>query len=429
MFANMPAGVLNNSTFGPPRTPGTNVKSGQQQSFEFFRSSDLQNRMRDIFQVAARGNTAIYTLDPRGLAPSEFGAADAVNGDTDREILTESIDSLRYIADETDGRAIVGKNNPLPDLVKMVEEVSAYYLIGYTSTLAPRDGRFHEIQVKVNRKDVEVRARKGYWAYTEEEMHKASEPPKPGPPAEVAEAMEVLANNVEPTSKRDIVLWLGAARGEAERAKVTLVWEAPPGILSTGTDHIDQISIVATSGADVVFKGDVPRDPTALRPAGKVTFDAPAGPIRIRVTTMNGRGQKLDTSDLTDLVPDFSSPSTTITTPQMFRASSPYAIGVIRKSSSPLPSATRLFLHAERILMRFDVYAPGAVPPPVTLRVLTHAGLPLSDLPAPTLLSGNTFESDINLATFTPPGDFILEITAGTGADKTVKLIAIRVKG
>ena len=33
--------------------------------------------MRDIFSVAARGNTAIYTLDPRGLAPSEFGAADS----------------------------------------------------------------------------------------------------------------------------------------------------------------------------------------------------------------------------------------------------------------------------------------------------------------------------------------------------------------
>jgi hypothetical protein len=65
----------------------------------------------------------------------------------------------------------------------------------------------------------------------------------------------------------------------------------------------------------------------------------------------------------------------------------------------------------------------------VTLRVLSRAGTPLNDLPAPTLLSGHTFEADINLATFTPPGDFILEITAATGADKTVKLVAIRVKG
>ena len=429
MFATLPAGVFVNSSFGLPRTPGTNVKSGQQQSYEFFRSSDLQNRMRDIFQVAAHGNTAIYTLDPRGLAPTEFGAADAVNADTDRQILTESIDSLRYIADETDGKAIVGKNNPMPDLQKMVEEVSAYYLLGYTSTLAPRDGRFHEIQVKVNRKDVEVRARKGYWAYTEDEIRKASEPPKPGPPAEVAEAMDTLANNVEPTSKRDVVLWLGATRGESERAKMTLVWEAPPGILSTGTDHIETISVVVTSGTDVVFKGDVPRDPSALRPAGKISFEAPAGPIRVRVTTVNSRGQKLDTSDITDMVPDFSSPGPTITAPLMFRGNTPYAITQIKKSDSPLPSATRLFVHAERILLRFDVYAPGTVPPQVSLRVLTRSGTPLTDLPAPTLLSGNTFESDISMATFTPPGDFILEITAATGAEKVVKLVGIRVKG
>ena len=429
MFANLPAGVFVNSSFGGPRTPGTNVKSGQQQSYEFFRSSDLQNRMRDIFQVAAHGNTAIYTLDPRGLAPSEFGAADAVGADADRQILTESIDSLRYIADETDGRAIVGKNNPIPDLQKMVEEVSAYYLLGYTSTLAARDGKFHEIQVKVNRKDVEVRARKGYWAYTEEEIRKAAEPPKPGPPAEVAEAMETLANNVEPTSKRDVVLWLGATRGESERAKMTLVWEAPPGILSTGTDHIESISIVVTSGSDVVFKGDVPRDPSALRPAGKISFDAPAGPIRVRVTTVSSRGQKLDTSDVTDMVPDFSNPGPTITSPQMFRGNTPYAIAQIKKADSPLPAATRMFVHAERILMRFDVYAPGAVPPQVSMRVLTRAGTPLTDLPAPVLLTGSTFEADISMATFTPPGDFILEITAAAGTEKTIKLVGIRVKG
>jgi VWFA-related protein len=429
MFATLPAGVRTNSNFSPPITPGTNQKSSQETSYEFFRSSDLLLHLRDVFQVAGRGNTVIYTLDPRGLATSEFGAADSVGTDADHAILTESTDLLRTVADETNGRALVGKNNPLPDLQKMVEEVSAYYLLGYTSTLAPRDGKFHEIQVKVNRKDVDVRARKGYWAYSEEEIRKASAPAKPGPPAEIAAALETLANNVEPTSQRDVVLWLGTARGETEKANATLVWEAPPGVLSTGADHVDQISIVATSGTAVVFKGEVPRDPTALRPAGKVSFDAPAGPIRIRVTPMNARGQKLDTSDLIDAVPDFSTPATTITDPQMFRASSPYAIGQIRKTPSPLPSASRLFLHAERILVRFDVYAPGAAPPQVTLRVLSRAGTPLNDLPAPTLLSGHTFEADINLATFTPPGDFILEITAATGADKTVKLVAIRVKG
>jgi len=429
MFANMPAGVYNQSNFAQPRTLGPTQaqKPGAMQSYEFFRSSDLLNRMRPIFQTAQRGNTVIYTLDPRGLAPSEFGAADQVGADADRMILTESIDSLRYVADETDGRAIVGKNNPLADLQKMVAEVSAYYLLAYTSSIAPRDGRFHPIEVKVNRRDVEIRARKGYWAYTEDEIRRANEPPKPGPPTEVAEALDRLANNVEPTSRRDVVVWLGAARGETERAKVTLVWETPPGVLATGTGHIDSISVVATSGSETVFKGDVARDPASLRPGGKITFDAPAGPIRVRVTSQNARGQKLDTSDITDIIPDFTATGPQITAPVMFRGRTPFEIGAIRKAETPQPTATRLFSRTERLLVRFDAYAPGA-PPQVTMRLMTKAGLPIADLPAPTMIAPGTFETEISLAACSPPGDFILEFTATSGTEKVVRLVGIRVK-
>src|SRR4029450_3616671 len=205
--------------------------------------------------------------------------------------------------------------------------------------------------------------------------------------------------------------------------------EAPPGMLSSGTSPLALVSVVATSGNEVVFKGDVPRDPDALRPAGKITFDAPAGPIRLRVTTQNTRGQKLETSDITDTVPDFSTPDPQITLPQMFRAPNPYQMGLIRKAESPLPSATRQFSRSERLLLRFDVYGPGKLPPQVTLRLLSRAGTPLSDLPAPTLLSGATFESEISLATFSPPGDFILEVTATSGSEKVTKLIGMRIKG
>lgn len=428
LFANMPAGVRVNSNFSPPITPGTNAKTGPETSYEYFRSSDLQIHMQDIFRVATRGNTAIYTVDPRGLATSEFNAGDNVGVDADRAILTESIDNLRLIADQTGGRAIVGGNNPLPDLQKMVEEAGAYYLLGYTSTLAPRDGKFHEIQVRVNRKDVVVSARKGYWAYTEEETRKASEPPKAGLPAEVTQALDVLADNVEPASRHDVLLWLGSTRGTAERAQVTLAWETPPGVLSTGTDHVEQIAVVATVGAETVFKGDVPRDPSSLRPAGKISFTAPAGSLRVRVTPQNGRSQKLDTTELTDVVPDYSAPGPIITAPQIFRARTPFEIGTIRKSLAPIPVATRLFSRTERLLVRFDAYGPTAAPPQVSLRLLSREGKPFADLPAPVLLSGNTFEVEVNLAVCSPPGDFILEFTAAAGSDKTVKLFAIRVK-
>jgi hypothetical protein len=93
-----------------------------------------------------------------------------------------------------------------------------------------------------------------------------------------------------------------------------------------------------------------------------------------------------------------------------------------------VPSATRLFSRSERLLVRFDVYGPDGQPLQVTMRVLTRAGVALNDLPAPTLLSGHTFEADINLMNFNPPGDFILEVTAIAGTEKVVRLVGIRVK-
>ena len=103
-----------------------------------------------MFAAAGRTNTSVYTLDPRGLATSEFDISDRVGYETDRRTLNESMDTLRTIAGETDGRAIVNRNEPMPELKQMVKDNSSYYLLGYNSTSGFRDGKFHEIEVKVN---------------------------------------------------------------------------------------------------------------------------------------------------------------------------------------------------------------------------------------------------------------------------------------
>lgn len=429
MTANIPPGALTSSTMFPPRTvapPGG--FSSAQQSYEFFRSADLLGRMRDIFTVAARGNTSIYTLDPRGLAPSEFGAGDLVSADADRQTLNEAVDSLHTLADETGGKAMTGSNDAIPDLKKMVRELSSYYLLGYTSSLAPRDGKFHEIQVRVNRRDVDVHARKGYWAYTDDELKKAYEPPKEGPPEEVASALDTLAGVVEPTSRRNVMVWMGAVRGDADKAQVTLVWEATSSLSDLPADRVEQVSVVVSAGNDVVFRGPIPRDPTALRPSGQVTFAAPAGPIRVRVASENARGQKMGTEDVTDQVPDFTGTGVMIAAPQVFRARTARDVAMLRAATSPLPSAARQFSRTERLLVRFDAYGPAGTTPQVSMRLLNRAGQPLAALPAPSLTIGSTFEADLSLAAL-PPGDYLVEITATSSADKTARLLGIRVTG
>ncbi len=215
LVGTLPPGV---ATTGAPFRTAVAPKSDSQR---FFDQVDVLSEMQRIFVASTRGNTSIYTLDPRGLAVSEFQINDNVSGNNDRLTLNEAQDSLRVLASNTDGRAIVNRNEPVPELKKMLADTSAYYLLGYTSTEAPRDGKFHEIQVRVKRKDVEVRARKGYWAYSSEDAARASSPVREGPPAAVESALGALVTSRE----HSVRVWVGAARGEAGRASVTLAWE------------------------------------------------------------------------------------------------------------------------------------------------------------------------------------------------------------
>ena len=119
-----------------------------------------------MFNAANRSNTAIYTVDPRGLATGEFDINENVGMQRSNASLRQTQDTLRVLADETDGRAIVNRNDFGGAMKQIVADSSAYYLLGYNSTQAPQDGKFHEIKVRVKRSGAEVRARKGYWALT-----------------------------------------------------------------------------------------------------------------------------------------------------------------------------------------------------------------------------------------------------------------------
>jgi VWFA-related protein len=393
-------------------------------------SADLFSQLRDVFVQAGRSNTSVYTLDPRGLAGSDFGIDEAVDSDADRRVLNEATDSLRTIADETDGRAIVGRNNPLPDLERMRRDLSVYYLIGYTSSLAPRDGKFHEIDVRLKqRRGLEVRARKGYWAFTAADYERATAPPKPLPPRDVLDALEDLAAVIEPSTRRPVVLYLGATRAERDNATLTFAWESTATSTTPAIDTAERVTIVAHAiTGDVLFKGPVPPVDGASPPGGRVTFAAPAGSVRVQAITENARGTRIDSDSVTLDVPDFAGGGLTISTPAIYRGRTVFDLQQVRQQPSPRPAAVRAFSRSERLLLRFEVFAGGGAVPAVTMRLLNSNGDELAPLPPPARPSPSTFESEFGLGAF-PPGDYLVEIQA-TAADQSLRrLIGIRVTG
>ncbi len=420
-IASMP-GVGNPSS----RQPGAdNVNESQQ----FFNSATLMTDLREVFDVANRQNTSIYAVDPRGLAAFEYDINEGVGSKVDRRGLESSMDSLRVLADNTDGRAIVNRNDLAAGMKQIIRDSSGYYLIGYTSSPAPTDGKFHEIKVRVTRRGVNVRARKGYWAYTADDVARASAPPKPDAPSAVTAALNAIA---APARGRPVRSWIGTAKAEDGRTRVTFAWEpvaAVPGERrAEGTDPARVVLTVTSPDGRPVFRGRVPEEipvGTASATGGSVNFDAAPGQLQLRMVVEGGRGQVLDSVTRELTLPDFTKVQVSFGTPRLFRARTARDMAGLKANPAAVPAANRDFSRAERLLVRADAYTPGAVAPAVTARLLNRTGQAISDIPVQTGADGSV-ELELALAPLAA-GDYLIELNAKTEAGSAQELLAFKI--
>ena len=400
-----------------------------QSSAEFFKEAEMMTDLRYVFDAANRANTSVYTIDPRGLAPFEYDINQDVSMDRDREHLRQTTDSLRIVADETGGRAIVARNDFLTGLRQMLQDSSSYYLLGYNSTLGRTDGKFHEIKVRVKRPGVDVRARKGYWALSADDAKRAEASPetlRSGPPPEINEALSALA---APARGRPALTWIGTSRGADGKTQVSVVWEASPQGTRAGEGQPARVSLTASNGkGELFFRGKAEADPEAPgRPrGGRTTFTAPPGPLDLRVVIEGSGGEVLDTEAKAIMLPDYNAAGVTIGTPQLFRARTARDIAVLRADAAARPVAARDFSRTERLLLRFAAWGPAGAAPVVKARLLNMRGEFVADLPAPSLLPDGGFELELPLAPYAP-NDYLIELKAGEGAEGGRVLTALRI--
>lgn len=146
---------------------------GDPSTFSFESFNMIQTETWDTVSAASRSNVQIYSVDPRGLTTLaqediEIGglAAGAYLGPKQlAQELQTSQDNLRVLAEETGGIAFVGRNNFDAAFDRIVQENSAYYVLGYYSTNERRDGRLRHITVRVaGYPDAQVTYRKRYAA-------------------------------------------------------------------------------------------------------------------------------------------------------------------------------------------------------------------------------------------------------------------------
>ncbi len=403
--------------------PFAGVDDSYEATYRAFNELDLNRELRETFNAANRHNTSLYMLDPRGLTTFEFDMDRNINFTTDSDYLRLTQDTLHVLAEETDGRAIVNQNDLAGGLRQMVADSSAYYLLGYTSAESPSDGKFHKIEVRVDGRDVKLRARRGYWALTAEARVAATTPAAAGPPSDV---MTALASLARPPGGRTVDTWIGTARGDDGRTRVTFVW-APSTSGGAGRSSASAVSLTASgSGASPYFRGDVRNgtDATARGPGHRVVFEADPGELLMRVS-VEGRDGDLIDRDVQDLdLPDFSAPEVALSTPVVLRATGPLEYRALRDAVDAVPSVGREFRRTDRLLIRFRAYAPGDSQPALQVELLNRAGESMSTLPT-TAQAGveGVNQVDLPLAGLAP-SQYLIAITASTPEGEAKELIA-----
>ena len=150
------AGLLNEDNPENPRDKVNSVNPAplQQRMLqdERFADADLWTDLAEITRAAARANTVIYTIDPRGLvagpdvdenvSPREFG-----------EYTRKTQDTMRVLAEETGGFAVVNSNDYDRGLKVIDNASSDYYVLGYYPTNPDPTHRRRKVEIRTTRKD------------------------------------------------------------------------------------------------------------------------------------------------------------------------------------------------------------------------------------------------------------------------------------
>jgi VWFA-related protein len=182
----------------------------------------------DLLDRANRANVSFYPIDSRGLPASDAPIEADVPPALDQRMLAARIETLRTLADATDGLAVVNNNNIERGMQRIVDDLTSYYLLGYYSSNRKLDGRFRAIKVRVKRPGIDVRARRGYRAATDKEIKEGQQlmtaAQAAAPPNLVQVALSSLAGIRPEISLRTQVSWVAAPLDDAVPGAKSHVW-------------------------------------------------------------------------------------------------------------------------------------------------------------------------------------------------------------
>lgn len=250
---------------------------------------DYFDEVAKAFTVARHAGVPVYTIDPRGTiddsavrgglptSPSQSNSSAPVLLGTQRQA-----NNMRAIAENTGGLAFVGMSDVPRAVEALIHDNDVFYLLGFYPEPLVRDGKFHDVKVRIKgRDDLRVRAKEGY----------AAPAAVAAPPVDLAAAFSTAMAAALPESGISLRVFAApvAANGRTTKTAVSLqvTYPADAGKL---TDTLD-FAITGLDGDGKVKLSTRKKYEFSASPksSGDVTFvindviEAPPQPLALRV--------------------------------------------------------------------------------------------------------------------------------------------------
>ena len=368
-----------------------------------------EDRIRRVTEEANRGNVTFYPVFARGLIATDVDASSQRGpGPADTANLRTRQDSLRTLADGTDGVSVINTNNIDGALKRITDDLSQYYLLGYYSTNTRLDGRFRSVSVRVSRPGVRVRARRGYRGRTAADVLNATTRGSTAGDSTVNAAMGAVAG-VDARSPFRIRAssWARTMPDGAEQGTFWVVGELDFRTrreLAWTAGARAEVVVVAADGREVETQTvDVPAAEGAFALRVPQSGALPLGDYAVRVRVVPEADAELSLTDLTRV--ELSAATAAAGQAVMWRRG---------RSTGPvyLRTADPRFQRSDRLRLELPT-APGSET--ASARLLDRAGNPLN---VPVQVSERQEPAadvrwivvDASLAPFAP-GDYAIEVT------------------
>lgn len=389
--------------------------------------ADVQQMFRDLQQA----NVTVYAFDANGLRTLAATAAERSPRARTPFVPNESLHSF---AESTGGRAVTNTNAPAAHVREVFRENSSYYLVGFRSGDWAADGRFRKVQVKVNRPDIDVHTRSGYF------RPKRDNPKKPASPA--PSALDAAIASILPSGDLPIGVSAAAFAAPGGRgAEVVVVAGLREPREPSETRRVDFVAKAfdRNSASRGAHRQTVEVTPTSARDGRYEVISRlplPAGRYEVRVAAESGGRTGSVFVDVD--VPNFAKERLSLSglllerTPRSAVASTDVLAGLV----PVVPTIARDFATTDRVAAFARVYQGGKdrlLPSKVTLRVVNDRDQAVMD--ETTMLDADRFNPqraadyrvDLPLDRLSA-GQYLLRVEATAGSHRVQRAVRFAVR-